>query len=278
MKFAIDLDNNMITPSFSMDEDSEPMELAPIETTVFINKFFNQNIPKIGLLPPAVRWISPDRRVVVFERPPAKHYLELAADRKENAATAIKTSFEIPIPWTVYVGYYDYDYNPVHLRIYSRRAPLESMDDKLSLLPLPNIYMDSSLCNPIVSVFEDHDRTIAYGVSEAYNMLWNSGSNMDLLHACAQAQAMHVPVRVPSGDARGFMNYVNYFNAWAKLSVPEVLKVKFPDPSLHMNDWVPNENGTTLAQAIELTRSYVLGASNMSRGEELLVRLVNCFT
>lgn len=282
MKFAIKIRKDTVTPSFALDDRSSLLELKPVDIKEFIDKFYETAKTPIGLLPPAVRWISQDRRVVVFERPPSMYYLEIAPERKEMAAQAKKHKIQLPIPWTVYIGYYDYDYNPVHIRVYTRPAPLDELSDPLYLLPIPNIYNDSSLCNPVVGVFEEHEASISYGVQEAFNMVWNSGTNYDLLTAAFIGRSMNMPCEPRSTSGRD--SYMSYYRTWAKMTIPEVLKAQFPKPSQIRGDYVPpvGDANITVESIVDEVRR---AATNPDGDEEahdpaseLIVQMVNIFS
>lgn len=280
MKFSIEIDTTTVTPAFALDDSSPMLELKPMLIPDFIEKFYETAKTPIGLLPPAVRWISQDRRVIVFERPPSMYFMEIAQARKEEAVTARRQTVEIPVPWTVYVGYYDYEYNPVHIRAYTRPAPLEELSDPLYLLPIPNIYNDSSLCNPVVGVFEEHEASISYGVQEAFNMVWNSGFNYDLLMAANIGRDSGAPC---TSIASGRDAFSSYFAAWSKMTIPEVLKATFPKPSQLKGEYIPhlNEDVTVLSviDAVRAAATNPDGDEEMhDPASELIVQMVNIFS
>lgn len=275
VEFEVDKATDEVTPAFAVSDDAPLTKLPKMKTSDFIKKFFNQTSISIGILPPAVRWISKDRRIVVFERPPFKAFMEIAPGRKEAAASLNKYSFEVPMPWTVYVGYYDFEYNPVHIRVYTRPTALTGLDDRLYLLPIPNIYMDSSLCNPISPNFVEHDADIAWGVGEVYNMVWNSGFNYDLL--AAMSMGIHAGQPVGNNAPRLNRNLdanLQWIDAWSKVSLPDVLKAAFPNPSISRMDQVPQP--LTLQGAITAVNNEVMYDSSLA--EELITQLVNRLT
>lgn len=228
----------------------------------------------LGLLPPAVRWISSNQRIIVFERPPTVQYVEIAMAKRDyiNSLTNVE-SYNIPIPWTVYYVLFDENFNPVMVRVFCRNEPLYSWEDTVHMLPLLNLYFSSTLCNPVFESFEPCSN-LTDGIQTAYNMVWNSGWNLDLIDTVNFCMQKNIPAGLSSGNGEKAIS--NYFRSWEKLSILEVLETKWPYPKRNDggNDYeeVPTFKSSLDAFLFDAGNSYGI---NM---REMMVKIVNSFS
>lgn len=280
MNFGFDVlnDTEEVQPYFSMD-DEERFDLSLISVEEFAKKFFLPSTVPVGLLPPAIRWCSADRKTVVFERPPARYYIEVAWAKQYEAAEAEKFVWEIPVPWTCYIVFFDFEYNPVLVRSYFRPAPLQDWTDPVYMMPLFNQYLDSSLCKPVVDTWEIHDATISWGVQEAFNQVWNSGFNLDLVDTINQSiqcgavvsPEMYTRAKLhqDGDDMRAF------FNAWQTMSIKEVMEAPMMVPSIQPNGYEPYAKLLSIGDAVAMVQE----ASHAESGgiNETISRLVGSF-
>jgi hypothetical protein len=263
-----------VDTAFAISDGEELMPLKSFEPTTFFDRLFKANEPNIGLLPPAVRWVSKDRKAVVFERPPSQYFIEVAWERKELAHSAPKKVFELPIPWTVYLAYFDAGYNPVKVFCYTRPGPITALQDEVFLLPMFNIYMDSHLCNPVVGTFEDHPETLSWGVQEVFNMVWNSGFNLDLMDAPKQACNLSAPCSHRRTNVRDALT--GFLMNWADMSLSDVLTAKFPIPSVTPSGYDPPKK-VTLEDAIATLYQRML-EQQATGPQETISNLINEFS
>ena len=180
-------DTGMVTGNFSHSEDANALPLQSKSLKDFAAEVFSHHNRSIGLLPAALRYLSPNGRIAVFERPPGKYFVEqimaarddIAVLSKRDVQTYTKT-YELALPWTVYVCVFDLQYEPSNVWLFARNAPLHSLQDELRLLPILNFYADGSLCPPIFDRFDAIENTsVASGVQQTFNTVWNSGCNLD---------------------------------------------------------------------------------------------------
>ena len=236
-------------------------ELSDQDISKYLTAVFRPSSASIGLLPPAVRWLSPDRKIVVFERPPVMQNIEIIQAKRdkigENSNSFNKIVYTIPLPWTVYMAFFNADYEPVKLKVYVRNEPLTSMDDPIFMIPLHNFYYDSSLCNPIWNEFYDGINTLAMGVERAFNMVWNSGFNYDLVDALSLAQHSGVfqqfwqdPRSVIPKNLHPKMvgdNFLDFYLYWSQLPISDVLSTKWNSPSTSTRHNNPTEMNLSFA-------------------------------
>lgn len=220
--------------------DSSSIPIGPIDATEFLNKLEEQRSVNIGLLPPAVRWISQDRQIVVFERPPMKQLVSYVHAAKESITEKSmrfhKEDFILSIPWTVYVIAFNKQYYPFLTYVYTRPTPLTSFDDRVYLLPLYNMYSDSKLCPPTYEKYEGPLDSLGVGCNYAYNAVWNSGWNHDLQDALNMGYSARMPVS--TGQLHKAQNVKTktqqlFLQGWSMMSMEEVLSAQFPDPAPH---------------------------------------------
>lgn len=240
-----------------------------------------------GLLAPALRWISKDKRMVVFERPPmitSVEYYPVKRDEIGDPKLMKKAlrSYQIPIPWTVYLVYFDAEYTPVETRVYARNSPLQSIKSEVGLLPILNLYGSSKLCNPIYEKYEEMEPTIANGFNSAYNAMWNSGFNFDLMDAVTGAMQVGVPFKdykTGMGNNVGTGGSIDsWFKYWSQLSLADVLSCEWPIPGMKANGgYSPYGTKVSLAQMIDVMRDELKFISP-EPGREFLVQLLNDLT
>lgn len=298
MNFIFGIQGDHVSTSWSMGEGEEEIEMCTVTAKKFCKKFFESSTTPIGLLPPAVRWVSPDRKTVVFERPPSVQYIEVAWAKQVEAHDARKYSWELPIPWSEYVVHFDSEYNPIIIHTYLRGAPLMDMSDHVCLMPMFNQYANSSLCKPVVGTWEEHPPTISWGVQEAYNMVWNSGFNLDLIdtlnwlthYDCFITKSYserfkrgtpRTKRRPSTGAVRpaplGPSSHGDIFNAlgvWQDLTLKDMLVGPHFWPSSSAREYIPMENFTIQNAVDEVIRS----ANAEGSSQEMISRLVSAFS
>src|SRR5688572_24175063 len=84
--------------SFEVDGQNTP----PVSEAKFLDQLWAKRNPKIGLLPPVVRWLSPSRRQILLERPPMTMTFTYHAAKQKDVAGAKEHIIQLPIPWTCY--------------------------------------------------------------------------------------------------------------------------------------------------------------------------------
>lgn len=226
-----------------------------------------------GILPPAVRWISGQGDMFVFERPPRMQtlsYYPVEADMIDSNTKLC--TYNIPIPWTVYVVVVSATMVPTEIRVFARNSPLESLSDLVYLLPIPNLYYSGALCAPIFEKFEAQEPTLAAAAQAAYNMVWNSGFNFDLIDAIKASLGQHVPFYIVRKSRNSFSKTANFFQRWSECSIEDALSLKWPRPSI--SDRGSNPYDLSLDTILEQMRS-VRRLRTTSTGHSFMVHLIN---
>lgn len=171
-------DNNLLTAEFDVTATKRIQLSEKVSATEVKQILFNQDTSFLGLLPPAVRWVSQDGKLLIAERPPQYRDVNYTSALKMHAKQGVKYKFNIAVPWTIYImlwqpgGYIDL------LFAFANDKPIESLDDVLWNLPVPNIYQSGSVCKPNSSSIKLENAGQA--INEAYQLLWNSNFNLDI--------------------------------------------------------------------------------------------------
>ena len=193
MKITLDEQAGNVSGSWAYSPGDKPIPFSKATKSLELLGYFDDaSNSDFGIMPPAVRYISPSRKTAIFERPPCMQTISYMPDARQNISAEHYATYEkeytftIPLPWTCYVVSFDNSFWPVVIRMYFRNAPIESIDSTVWLAPMLNFYMNGQLCPPIAETYEASGGTLGDGIAEAYNRVWNSGFNFDLKDALNQ--------------------------------------------------------------------------------------------
>lgn len=126
-----------LRPDITRIVNPETGDVTDVMSDLAAKAYFSGSSVDLGLLPPAVRWISADGLGVVLERPPQ----ELIINYKEDLYT-------ICVPWTVWGIRLGGQRNVSQSFLFARPYPLASPDDELFAFPLPNMSNNSEIALP----------------------------------------------------------------------------------------------------------------------------------
>lgn len=181
-----------------------------------------------GLLPPVPRYISPQRNIVAFDRPPTKVTVNYYGKQLKDIEDAtMLQEYEIWLPWT---GYVMLGHKGVLSSIYlfALRGPLSSIEDPLYLLPLPNYYASGQFCIPPHT--EYNFESIADAMNLTWDLIWSSNFNKDITECVDLAYN----VKAPTGlferlDPRSLKrrSAADLFVTWSKMEREEVTNLEW---------------------------------------------------
>ena len=221
----------------------------------FIDNFQSTDLSTNGIVFPGLKYL--DDSVIIFERPPRYENIFITPELVDNInENSDLHTYRIPIPWQVYVIEYSSSPHSTYacdVRMFFRNSSLNTLDDEVYLPPLTNFYIDSSLCRPTYDSLEDVDRypdTINAIINEAYDWIWNSGSNLDLTVTLAQylrtsacnasfhhnsiMMKMHrrysISYSTPSAFYASSSIVNEIFNSWSKIDLSEVCNLQWIYP------------------------------------------------
>jgi len=268
--------NSSRNDAFMIESRPESIRLERKNANDLLNAIQDNNREDLGLLPPAIRWISSTQRVVVFERPPTVQFIEIALARRDDIYESTETnSYHLPMPWTVYYVLFDDFFNPVMVQVFCRNEPINDWANRVYMLPLLNLYLDSTLCNPIFERFEPCSN-LAEGIQYAYNMVWNSGWNLDLMDSVNHCMGFGIPCS-PSGS-KSLNTLANYFRSWEKMSILDILETEWKSSKADMRgsdfpeDFVP-----TFKSTLDLFLEKA-GQQVGMNSKEMAIKIVNSFS
>lgn len=191
-----------------------------------------------GVLPPVVRWVSPQRRYAILERPPQTidvNYYGVRANKISSAKLQEKT---ISLPWTTYCIGFDAYMRPIDTYVFATNGPITSEYTQLFVLPLTNIYANGRFCLPsLAPEMYDIDKplTMGEGINMAYGQVWMSNFNTDIIETVMNSYSVQKPAVLFPEDPEADYTRVSptrLLTRWSKLSLEEVASIKdWPMPN-----------------------------------------------
>lgn len=217
-----------ISSSRSTIESMNIGNINNVPTDRFLSGLLGFPTLDAGILPPVVRSFDPTMRNFLVERLPfyaSVSYKDCGASSQAERPAV----YSIPIPWTVYNVTLDENYQPNFVQIWCRPEQLQSEEDELYYLPLPNLYQDGRTCLGAAEFGNVRVESIADGISVAVNAFWTSSFNRDLDYFIRGDSLRGIIAK--TGDRSAQRNPINLFKTWSKMSIKDVLDTKFM-PSL----------------------------------------------
>lgn len=186
-------------------------------------------IPAVNI-PPAIRYISPDHSVILWERPPGYVPFNLTEKMQEEILSAdapSRSSLRLPVPWQRYIMLLSQDNRIANLFMFFANEQIRSLEyDALCCAPIPNFYGNNRLCPASYSTIPNYDKTLTGAVEAAYDLVWGSGFNWDTVLGIKQYMAK-------KNQISSFLTYYQndfkaMFLAWSKQSLTKVMSWDWP--------------------------------------------------
>jgi hypothetical protein len=147
-----------------------------------------------GVFPFDLRWVSPNGTGAIMEVPPGPRIITFTNADQFASGVGDKPVHQIQVwaPRTVIGVVLSNSWSPVTVWTYVVPKPIEGRQDLLYQLPLPNLYSDSRVCLPSTERnFEQS--TFAHGLFAAYETVWDTRYNTDLLDLLKMVGSTHQP-------------------------------------------------------------------------------------
>lgn len=181
-----------------------------------------------GLLPPVVRWVSPNGRAVLLERPPQVQVMQYYGVKQSqlNRASEVQT-YELPLPWILYGFAFDQRYRPALVRMYAMKGPIEGMDTPLFSLPLTNLHRSGEFCLPVQTDWhaDTSPWTMAQGIVAGFNQVWSTGFNTDITEQITVAYQQRQPAELFENIPREKkVKASNILKWWERATLAETTK------------------------------------------------------
>lgn len=205
----------------------------PVSDVTVINEFSDMFFKSLdtGVLNIGLRYMSPDRRVIMFEQPPRYvdfNYTAAGMEHLESRPDAYTaTHFTIPVPWLLYCALLDSDCSPVNIYVFTLAHQLQSMADPIGMLPLTNFHQDGRLCRaPQDSNEMSFPKDISGAMAAVYYAVWMTGFNNDLLPILNSAREHRTPSFL--GDVKLGKDASHTLEYWGRQPVKKVAEEKYP--------------------------------------------------
>jgi hypothetical protein len=261
-----DLYKGTLTSGYSFDSSSISFYDKSFLNVIY-NNFQSTRIFSDNIFPSGILYY--DNSIIVFQKPPSKKLINYIPKQEADIRSSDEhTSYEISIPWQVYViSYSSFDYSDSDSEVSSEYYSINSVymffsncqitsgDNYLYSAPIPNFYSNGLLCSPRYSSIEDtlfakDSHTVSNLMVSAYNSIWNSNYNGDLtssivdyLYSCFKKQihtskslfANNILSTYPIYSRTSYycdLNFVsNFLENWSTYSVSDILSFDWANPS-----------------------------------------------
>jgi hypothetical protein len=249
------------------DPDSSFTSVATVRNEAFDEQFKEQiHYRPTGILPPAVRYLSPDHSVVMWERKPCYVTFQYTQQMQNEIQADARSSkiLRLPVPWQRYVILLSPENQIANVFMFFADREITSFqDDPLYVAPILNFYQNSRLCPASYNSQPDYERSIVGAMEAVHHMIWSSGFNWDTTLAISMLknlEAKYNPLKINLQDP------VKMYRMWAAQSLETVMAWKwYPVYSgiqqfLDSNDLYHNYTGS----AHDLLVNMVLSAQDAS--------------
>ena len=269
----------MPNPAFSLVIDHETADTTPISVRIgqthitrmgvdgtsvssksFLTALKNDLAPQVGLLPPGVRFVTPSKKLWLFERAPETITIDYGNDILENISDeTTRMAYTIRLPWLAYLVDLDQTYYPDSIFVYALRHSICSASDQLGVLPLSNFSTGGKLCQPHRSLVEDVPTTIGEGLQLAYQMVWSSGFNRDLDANFAWCRGLKKPYSIfkkpEYEDTSGVYNISYKFTEhWESMTDEEIENIEDWPPPRHYDRFLSGEDAQEMRDQGDIMR------------------------
>ncbi len=216
--------------SFSYNEGLNWSQILGVPIEKF-EKIFSKTskFRTMETLPPAIRWVAKDRSMFLWERRPfyATYKYTPALQGNIRADADAKYQYRLPIPWQRYFVCLRPNGTVHHVRMFFANDQIRSLDnDPMCIAPLLNFYNDGSLCLAAYTNPPRYPATIEGAMSSCYDLIWNSGFNLDLYRAVLLA-GNHFQ-RDMWRHALSTDSFIHLFSAWQNKPMEWILEQNWP--------------------------------------------------
>jgi hypothetical protein len=245
MKIKLEYDDQKDTISFGLNYSGSTFnEIATLPTQAFDHSFSDQ-LPYLptSILPPAIRYLSPDHSIVLWERPPSYvpfNYTQ-AAQEHIHADKASQYTLRLPIPWQRYVLLLGQDGQIANLFMFFAKSEITSLtDDPMCQAPILNFYANSRLCPASYTSIKSYSHDILGAIEAAYEMVWSSGFNVDTVlgikNFCGSTDRSANPLVKYSG------NLDKMYNFWVQNTLETVMRWEWNTLYGSFNDFISRKD------------------------------------
>ena len=255
MKLKIITDSMWQNPQidFFGGSGEQPTQTLNPSTEDYNDKIKNHGTFLINsILPPAIRYVDHAKGIVAFERPPGYVHFNFSphAQIKLKLDGDSKKVISLPLPWQLYVAKLGRNGLPSLLFVFFSSTQLNSLTTPLNRAPLPNIYGNGTVCLPTYNTQENVQYDLIDAISNIYNIVWNSGFNLDVFQ-CAMDWVQMMSGINPLSNKKFQDNQIQWYNHWSSYSLEDIV-------NMNWNSQIYSSFGhlLTLIDQLESTEDY----------------------
>lgn len=232
MRMLIEHDDAVDEVSFSMDYNGSgnfnPL-VSGLPADTFATALRNElaYVPSITM-PPAIRYLSPDHSIVLWERPPGYVTFQFTEAMQEQIQSDALpgVSLRLPVPWQRYILLLSQDNKIGNLFLFFAQHEIRSLDDDaLCHAPILNFYGNNRLCPASYTNIPQYEHTLLGAIEAAHDIVWNSGFNWDTVLAIKNfygRTSKNHPLR------RTMDTIPSMYRLWANRPLSEVMSWQWP--------------------------------------------------
>ena len=233
--------------------------------------------PSTRMMPRDVRWVSPLGDGFLMQVPPGYRSIVYTNARASMVGEKKVHTIKLWVPWSLITVI---STGNVPARVYAHilSGPIESLDDPIYSIPIPNVYPDGRLCLPHTNMHMASN-DISGAAQLAYELVWDSRTNRDMVGMAStlaqvkshkKPSAIWTPIRERAKKrakkrpdlVRPGYTPLQVLHAWSRLSPEEVMAI---------DDWVP-------AGTVSDMRYHVLDQRRVNPGRQLYLRIRDSIT
>lgn len=239
------------------------------------DSFYGNGAIELGILPPVVRYISPDYMGCIIERPPQIHTLEFKNAAAYTNKTADNTKrFSMALPWTVYVVRLTPSGSLSYLNIFFRNNQIWTTLDTLYSACLPNTYhIHGGTCMDAKSPInlKKQSKTLAEGINNAISGFWSGLFNTDLKYFLNSDGSLPGYIAAKAGknlEDAVYLTAEEFFKAYEDITIDEALEIEYKNSSTNVEEQIKlldSESSSKAREKATTVRSYFTPIINAAK-------------
>lgn len=214
----------------------------------------------VGFMSPAVRYIDIANRFIIFESVPTYKKISVSSVSRANVRDSNTKTYNIAIPWQIYLAYFDVKMNLIQLKAYYSKGPIENFDHQLYSIPLYNVYGNGRICLPKHGIDKSkEEKDYSDLIVNSIEDFWMGSFNTDLWNNLNNSS-----IRYLWNSNEGFLKELGYtnldhsniYNIFNSMTLNEIMEFKF-FPYLRLDNVAPINarnavNNSTIIQQLSL--------------------------
>lgn len=259
--FDTSINNEELYKEYKKLESSKIGSIQVYDENDFLKTIDLTNLSSdVGFMSPAVRYIDLANRFIVFESVPTYKKISVSNVSRANVREANTKTYNIAVPWQIYLAYFDVKMNLIHLKAYYSKGPIENFNHKLYSIPLYNVYGNGRICLPKHGLKKsDKKKDYSELIVNSIQDFWMGSFNTDLWD-----NLNHSSIRKLWDSNQKFLkelgfvalDHSNIYEIFNSITLDEVMEFNF-NSYLRLDQIVPINlrnavNNSTIIQQLSL--------------------------